>query len=424
MFRAPFRRLAPAITIFACLLAAPSAMAAGAAVDAGEDRLEFTASNSESNLLTLTGGGKTYTIEDAVSNITAGTGCTQLAAKRVQCSSVPSGPIKSVYFDLLDQDDSVVNSASIDIEVSAGDGADKLTGGAKRDRLYGGSGDDLLDGAYGADLLIGDEGRDRVTYATRTAPLNVSLGSFWSAKKKPGRDAAGDDGEYGERDYVSSTVEEIVGGSGDDRVTGTSGPNTFIGGPGNDTLEGRDGNDVLEGGAGADKLDGGNGGDTLRSRDAETDMVNCGAGTDSFDVDDGDAVAADCERPLATVPATLDRLPKAVHLTRTGHLHIRVTCPITAVSGCRGTISVAVLVRSAGVIQSEAKRAAGKRFALKAGESKVTKVKISRNGRRRVLKKKRANCKVSVHTSSAGNKRVTVSRKVTVKAPRKERRSR
>jgi Ca2+-binding RTX toxin-like protein len=414
MLRAPLRRLTPTLTIFACLLAAPPAMAGSATVDAGQDRLEYTASTGERNVLTVTGSGNTFTIEDAVSNITAGTDCTQLAAKRVRCSS---GQIKSVYLELRDQDDSVVNSASIDVTVSAGDGADTLTGGTLTgDLLYGGPGDDLLDGGLGADYLSGDEGRDRVTYATRTAPLNVNLATFY-----------GGDGESGEYDFVSSTVEEVVGGSGDDRMTGSSGPNSFIGGPGNDILQGQDGNDALEGGAGADMLEGGNGDDAVRSRDAVADTVNCGAGTDSIDADAVDTVAADCERPAAApaaIPATLDRVPKSVRLTRKGYLRIKVTCPVTAVNGCTGTVTIAVLVRSTGVTMSAAKRAAGKKFSLKAGESKVTKVKISRNGRRRVLKKKRANCKVSVHTSGAGNKRVTVSKKITVKAPRKERRSR
>jgi hypothetical protein len=413
MYRAPLRRLAPAITIFACLLAAPSAMAASATVDAGQDRLEYTASTGERNVLTVTGSGNTYTIEDAVSNITAGPDCTQLAAKRVRCSS---GQIKSVYLELRDQDDSVVNSASIDVEVIGGDGADTLTGGAQSyDKLYGGPGDDLLDGGLGADFLSGDEGRDRVTYAMRTAPLNVNLATFY-----------GGDGESGEWDFVSSTVEEVVGGSGDDRMTGSSAPNSFIGGPGNDILEGQDGNDVLEGGAGADRLEGGNGDDALRSRDAVADTVNCGAGADSIDVDDVDTVAADCERAAtspAAVPATLDRVPKTVRLTRKGYLRIKVTCPVTAVNGCTGTVTIEVLARSAGVTLSAATAEAGNKFSLKAGESKVTKVKISRNGRRRVLKKKRANCKVSVHTRSAG-KRVTVSKKITVKAPTKERKSR
>ena len=392
-------------------------MGATAAVDAGQDRLELTASSGERNVITVTGSGSTYTLEDTVANIAAGTGCTQLAAKRVRCSSIQNGQIESIYLDLRDQDDTVVDSASIDVEVSAGDGNDKLIGGAYGDKLYGGAGDDLLDGGMGSDVLNGDDGRDRVSYATRTAPVNVSLGSFWG------------DGQSGEWDFVSSTVEEVVGGSAGDTLTGTSAANTLIGGAGNDSLAGRDGNDVLDGGDGVDKLDAGNGDDTLRSRDAAADSVGCGAGQDSIDVDHADVVAADCERPAAPdagIPpgaATLDRVPSSVRLTRKGYLRIQVTCPITAVNGCTGSITIQVFAaaKSLGITSSRAAAAGdGPAFSLKAGQTKVAKVKISRNGRRRVLAKKRAKCKVSVHTTNAGAKRrVTVSKKITVKAPRK-----
>jgi hypothetical protein len=418
MFRALFRRLAPAFTVLACLLAAPSATAATAVVDSGQDRLELTAANGERNLLTVTGSSGTYTIEDAVSNISAGSGCTQLASKRVRCSSGWNNQIDSIQLDLRDLDDTVVNSAAIDIEVTAGDGADKLTGGAYGDKLYGGNGDDLLDGGAGSDVISGDAGRDRVSYATRTAPVDVNLGSWW-----------GGDGESGEWDFVSSSVEEVVGGAGNDRLTGTSAVNTFIGGAGNDILDGREGNDVLEGGAGNDRFEGGTGDDTLLSRDSGPDTVNCGTGTDIIDVDAVDTLAADCERPAtrpqpATPGATLDRVPSSVRLTRKGYLRIRVTCPITAVNGCSGTITVALLARTAGVSAAAAARAAGKSFSMKAGQTKVTKVRISRNGRRRVLKRKRAKCKVSVRTSNGGRNRVTVTKKITVKAPKKKKKRR
>ena len=111
-----------------------------------------------------------------------------------------------------------------------------------------------------------------------------------------------------------------------------------------------------------------------------------------------------------------------MRLTRKGYLRIQVTCPITAVNGCTGTVTIEVLARSAGVPVGGQGATRAKSFSLKAGQTKVTKVKISRNGRRRVLKKKRAKCKVSVHTSSAGNNRVTVSKKITVKAPKKKKR--
>jgi hypothetical protein len=415
MFRAPFCRLAPAFAILACLLAAPSAMAATAVVDSGQDRLELTAANGERNLLTVTGSSGTFTIEDAVSSISAGSGCTQLASKRVRCSSGWNNQIDSIQLDLRDLDDSVVNSAAIDIEVTGGDGADKLTGGAYGDKLYGGNGDDLLDGGAGSDVISGDDGRDRVSYATRTAPVDVNLGSWW-----------GGDGESGEWDFVSSSIEEVVGGAGNDRLTGTSAGNTFIGGDGNDILDGRDGNDVLEGGAGNDRFEGGTGDDALRSRDSGPDTVNCGTGTDVIDVDVVDAVAPDCERPPAGPgqparpgAATLDRVPSSVRLTRKGYLRIRVTCPVTAVNGCSGTITVNLLARAARV---SAARAARRKFSMKAGQTKVTKVKISRNGRRRVLKRKRAKCKVVVRTRNAGRKSMTVSKKITVKAPKTKRR--
>ena len=410
MFRAPASRLAPALSILACLLAAPSAMAAGASVDNADDRLELTAATGERNLITVTGSPNTYILEDAVSNITAGSGCTQLTAKRVRCSG---GSIKSIYLDLRDQDDSVVSSASMRVDISAGDGADKLTGSASHDRLSGGPGDDLLDGGLGADLIVGDDGRDRVTYGSRTAPVNVSVGAYWG------------DGQAGEWDYVSASVEEVVGGSGNDKLTGSAAANTFIGGLGTDTLEGRDGNDVLEGGEGADKLDGGDGDDVLTSRDTAVDTVDCGAGNDTVDVDAADVLATDCELPAAPAPApaaaTLDRVPSTVTLTRKGYVRIRVTCPRTALNGCTGHISIEVLARGAAVLRSGVSQsAAGPRFRLKAGETEVTKVKISRNGRHRVLKKKRAKCKVSVRTSSAGTQ-LTVSKKVTVKAPKRKR---
>jgi hypothetical protein len=112
-----------------------------------------------------------------------------------------------------------------------------------------------------------------------------------------------------------------------------------------------------------------------------------------------------------------------MYLTRNGYLRIRVTCPIAAVDGCSGSVSIQVLDSASRVTLSARRRAPRKNFRLKAGESKTTKVKISRNGRRRVLKRKKAKCKVSVHTRN-GNQRVTVSKKITVKAPKRDRRTR
>ncbi|MFA9269915.1 MAG: hypothetical protein ACEQSX_04040 [Baekduiaceae bacterium] len=124
-----------------------------------------------------------------------------------------------------------------------GPGNDTLYGGAGDDDLVGEGGDDTLDGQLGADLLDGGDGLDTALYASRSAPVAVTL--------NPGSPA---DGEIGEGDQVNT--EHATGGSGDDRLTGSGKANVLIGGPGNDRLLGGDGKDSLYGGSGNDLLDG------------------------------------------------------------------------------------------------------------------------------------------------------------------------
>src|SRR5262249_37197243 len=57
------------------------------------------------------------------------------------------------------------------------------------------------------------------------------------------------------------TIENAIGGSGNDTITGNDANNTLWGGPGNDTLLGGIGNDILHGGPGNDVLNGGPGAD-------------------------------------------------------------------------------------------------------------------------------------------------------------------
>lgn len=65
-----------------------------------------------------------------------------------------------------------------------------------------------------------------------------------------------------------ATIENAVGGSGNDTIIGNAVDNILTGGAGNDRLSGNDGNDMLIGGLGSDTLDGGTGFDTASYRDA------------------------------------------------------------------------------------------------------------------------------------------------------------
>ncbi|HEY1119795.1 MAG TPA: hypothetical protein VGE43_18925, partial [Acidimicrobiales bacterium] len=123
-----------------------------------------------------------------------------------------------------------------------GTGTDQLTGSAAANLLDGGDGDDVLDGGLGADTVRGGPGLDTVSYAERTAPVEVDL------------DGVADDGEVDESDALSVDVENVIGGSAADRLTGSPGANVLLGGGGDDVLDGGLGADQLSGGAGVDTV--------------------------------------------------------------------------------------------------------------------------------------------------------------------------
>ncbi len=78
------------------------------------------------------------------------------------------------------------------------------------------------------------------------------------------------------------TIEDAVGGSGNDTMIGNYVANHLQGGLGNDSLDGRAGADTLDGGAGADVLKGGAGNDTY-ILDNLGDVVDEGGNSDSGD---------------------------------------------------------------------------------------------------------------------------------------------
>ena len=124
--------------------------------------------------------------------------------------------------------------------------ADNFTGDAADNLLEGGAGNDTLRGGAGADTLRGGDGSDTASYAGSLDDIEVDLSSLSGT----GGDAAGD---------VYDSIENLVGGEGDDLLIGTTGVNR---------LEGGGGDDTLSGGAGADTLTGGSGSDTVRYVDS------------------------------------------------------------------------------------------------------------------------------------------------------------
>jgi Ca2+-binding RTX toxin-like protein len=152
---------------------------------------------------------------------------------------------------------SILNGGDGNDELNGGSKADQLNGGGGNDTMRGNGGNDRLNGGAGADNMFGGEGVDTVTYADRTAGVNVSLDNVANDG------TAASASVTGEADNAHSDIENIVGGKGNDHLIGSDAANTMSGGDGNDYVEGRGGADVMEGGGGNDEIHGGAGNDQI-----------------------------------------------------------------------------------------------------------------------------------------------------------------
>lgn len=131
------------------------------------------------------------------------------------------------------------------------DGDDVLNSGNGGDTVHGGNGDDLIvDEGIGKDNYHGGAGIDTVDYSAATQSVTINLAKGKALGADVGRD-------------VLKSIENAIGGGGNDVLVGSRGANVLDGGLGDDVLSGGLGDDVLIGGVGADDLYGGRGADTF-----------------------------------------------------------------------------------------------------------------------------------------------------------------
>ena len=110
-------------------------------------------------------------------------------------------------------------------ELTGNGGNNLLQGNAGEDKLTGGGGNDILNGGAGGDELIGGAGNDTAVYAQDTVGVAVDLAA----------QTAGGVGSEAALDTLSS-IENVLGGTGNDTLTGSAGVNSLSGGGGDDTL--------------------------------------------------------------------------------------------------------------------------------------------------------------------------------------------
>lgn len=212
--------------------------------------------------------------------------------------------------------DALYGDAGAD-DLSGGDGHDNLRGNNPgntartldgNDTLTGGAGDDFLTGHERSDVIDGGTGRDTADYTEKKDfdPIGVTFDDDTTRN-----DGGASDGTSGNRDVVRTNVEQVIGGEGADTISdalasstidhtfeGRGGSDVMNGGAGNDSLIGAAGRDSLTGGSGIDSLLGGDDDDQIFARDGNSETtVDCGAGTDSAQIDGLTAVdaTAGCE---------------------------------------------------------------------------------------------------------------------------------
>ncbi len=295
------------LAVAAVALAAGGAQAATVSVDSGV--LTYVADSGYANNVSIEDIGYAYLLKDPAAVLTAGDGCVS-DLEGIVCE-YGWLTIDSIHVDGLDGDDAISmlnNYVTTPVTFNGGDGNDTLGGSAGNDvlnggagddtissrngvnQLNGGDGDDMLYGGTGADQFVGGSGWDTANYASRTASLTINAS-----------DGLSNDGQSGEGDNVSSTIDVIQGGSGGDvltaspsayaRTNGNGGNDTIYGnnsswgdyvygGAGNDTIYGNGGTNVLDGGSGSNSIHGGSYSDTIYVRNSASDTVDCGGASD------------------------------------------------------------------------------------------------------------------------------------------------
>jgi Ca2+-binding RTX toxin-like protein len=149
---------------------------------------------------------------------------------------------------------------------------DSLSGTINVDKFYGNGGNDVISGGAGADYINGGEGSDTADYSDQTKSVVVDLGSSSQVTATVG----------GVADDTLVSIENLVGGSGNDVFTAASSGSSLVSGNGDDKLNGGLGADFLYAGSGNDIVIAGAGDDFIVGGDgAGDDTYYGGAGVDT-----------------------------------------------------------------------------------------------------------------------------------------------
>lgn len=148
-----------------------------------------------------------------------------------------------------------------------------LSGTRRDDVIYGLDGDDVILSSDGNDYIDGGIGTDTVDYSGYRGTLEIVFNADGRATVI-GNGVASD---------TLFSIENLIGGRGDDYFGGNSADNTFWGNGGHDYFLASCGNDTYYGGAGYDTVDFSSVGTGVELKVSATNAISVWAGSQVYD---------------------------------------------------------------------------------------------------------------------------------------------
>jgi Ca2+-binding RTX toxin-like protein len=169
------------------------------------------------------------------------------------------------------------------------DDLDTLTGDSKGDHLYGGASVDVLIGNDGQDYLEGNGGSDRLEGGAGADTMVGGAGNDTYLVDDPG-DQVIEVGDNGNDTVESSVTFSLVGTTVEDLTLTGANDLDGTGNELNNTITGNGGINRLDGKGGTDHLIGGIGNDVLAGGTGDNDLLEGGAGFDTYIYTAGDGI--------------------------------------------------------------------------------------------------------------------------------------
>ncbi len=313
--------------LFAALFNVQAASAAYVSFDSWFGLEISDQSSSETNSITITNGtgSDDYVVTDTAGVSVDGIDCIQDSSTQATCTAV-TRTAGVGYAELGDGDDTLVIDGTFQgFDIYGGSGNDTISAGSGNSVIFGEDGQDWINPGLGNDSVVGGDDTDTVSYSDRLTDTSI----YPDGTNTEGSQTviASASGSSGEQDKISSDVENLQSGSGNDALYGNTRVNRFICGAGSDTVIAAESIDTIDPDCEVDS----------RSAAPGASAPASGGGSNSASESAGSAgssLATGIDSGLGKI--TVSSKTKTARLASDHTLKVKVTCSVYSQSGTCG----------------------------------------------------------------------------------------